>query len=208
MSRLDPVLFTALNSLPAEVTEATREPVPTAGDLRVSASIKNNMRSCIQAAFVPPDSGIVGHLLARGVSWFYVLEPHPPPIDPENSADPSRAVADAANLASGTTRGAAPSDGEASVRPDASTQGDGIVGLRRNLALLSYAAFYVDRAARWSQSGCQSRGRSASSRLPAPPASSSTRESASCMHQRRLACRRGNSRITNNARGWVRVAGG
>lgn len=143
MSRLDPVLFTALNSLPAEVTEATREPVPTAGDLR--ASIKNNMRSCIQAAFVPPDSGIVGHLLARGVSWFYVLEPHPPPIDPENSADPSRAVADAANLASGTTRGAAPSDGEASVRPDASTQGDGIVGLRRNLALLSYAAFYVDR---------------------------------------------------------------
>ncbi|EPT31247.1 hypothetical protein TGME49_213670 [Toxoplasma gondii ME49] len=143
MSRLDPILFSALNSLPCEVTEATHRPVPTAGDLKVS--IKKNLRECIQAAFIPPHSGIFGHLLARAFSWFYVLEPHPPPIDPETSADPSRAVAEAADLAGGINAESALNDRESSAGTGDSTSRDGLAKLRRNLALLSYASFYVDR---------------------------------------------------------------
>ncbi|PFH34649.1 hypothetical protein BESB_066820 [Besnoitia besnoiti] len=143
MSRADPILFMAVDSLPFEVTEATRKPVPTAGDLR--ASVKNNMRACVQAAFVPPNSGIVGHMLARLFSSFYVLESHPPPVDPESNADPSRALAEAASEASRLDSGDSRARQASGASESLQRSQDGLCGLRRNLALLSYASFYVDR---------------------------------------------------------------
>lgn len=131
--------------------------------------INRKMPALVKAAFVPPDSGIVGHLVARLFSSLYILEKYPPPVDPRSGA----ALVGADHAAGGvqsTEKRRSSFGGASSRRPSATRSVGGAVGecvegmfdeegerkneegdagvlagLRRNLALLSWASFYTDK---------------------------------------------------------------
>ncbi|PHJ24396.1 inner membrane protein [Cystoisospora suis] len=148
-SKGDPVLLMAIDSLPREITEATSRPVPTASGLR--EMIKQKIPAFVKAAFIPPNSGILGHLVAQVFSSFYFLEAYPPPVDPQGAEDPAAYVSAAAaeqsaasHIASRPSRSIMEEEGTAQRKGKGDEDGL-LFGLKRNLTLLSWASFYVDK---------------------------------------------------------------
>lgn len=120
----------------------------------IQEMIKQKIPAFVKAAFIPPNSGILGHLVAQVFSSFYVVETYPPPVDPQGAADPAAYISAAAAEQSAASHSTSrPSRStfheggeEAAKRKDNGGDEDGLLfGLKRNLTLLSWASFYVDK---------------------------------------------------------------